>query len=260
MLIALVVGVFGLFSVMLSILSVPAEQAAFDLQTQVLREQMQQITRSTQEYASEFPNNGYLSPENLMGITGYEWLRSAFPARFQSATANNLSDSVWQYSRYAIWFVSPMADLSGDYLDLNQCGTGSFASASSWCGHPQSIWSKLESRTANSSLLFSERIRMGRIASKFYRAYALEDRFTDQASGTAVLLAQLAGYSGTAIGCSGVYVYRGIPFTCDELFNYWGNPIVVNTLSAKHMALVNRTGVLNSNGQPIRLAEELYVE
>lgn len=232
-------------------------------QGQLVAERIAVIGDAIQQRYLELPSGGFLSPAGIAQINGYQYVASAKPEVFQVATADNLNDSAWQFSRLAVYFqysgslISPQ-----DYLTAanNSCGTGAFASGQSWCGPSMSTWLRLETKANYTTMLLSEKQRLYRTMRKFLMRYSADSRFTSLTPGSAQTLPALVGYNGTATACSGVWVYTGIPFTCDDLFNAWGIPITVNQASIKRLALVNRTGIIISNGQPVRIAEEVNLE
>ncbi len=232
-------------------------------QSKVIEGRMEQIGNAISERYQENPAGGFLTPAVIAATPGYEYLNSAKPNSFETKSALSINDGIWRFSRIAVWFQLPFDYVeSTDYLlsANNACGVGDFASATSWCGRRQSLWLKMETRENSSALLLAEKQRIFRTISLFYRKYTSDSAFTTLPNGSSQTLAALTGYAGTAAACDGVKVYNGIPFTCDHLFNAWGIPIVVNQITKNHMALVNRTGVINNNGQPVRLAEEAILE
>lgn len=258
---ALSIGAFVLFCVMAAM--PPMERIFHAYDSKIKSERISVIGGAVRSRYLENPAGGLIAPADLALIPGYEYLDSYKAEIFQTGNAQNINDSVWRFSRFAIWFPSTGMDIDpATYLDAanNSCGTGTFASATSWCGNSKSLWAKYETRIENGSLLMGEKARLVKVVSKFYRRYSADRKFTSLANGSYATLASLTGYAGVATGCTGVRTYDGIPFTCDELFNAWGVPIVVNQVTAKRIALVNRTGVINSNGQPVRLAEEAALE
>lgn len=216
-----------------------------------------------QKHYFEYPAQGFLSPDLVAMRPGFEHLRLHLNDVTQFAMTIGVNDSQWKFNRLALWFESPRLYLgNADYLSAtyNTCGTGDFYTAESWCGNTNSLWLKFENRENKAELIVSEKQRMQRTLQKFLRRYSDDRKFTTLANGTLVNLATLVGYSGTAANCQGNFTYQGIPFACDDFFNYWGNSIAFNQVSEDHIALVNRTGVEQSSGQFIRLAEEARLE
>jgi len=210
----------------------------------------------------ENPQGGYLSPAELVQLPGYEYLKNDSLELFQVERVQ-LSDAAWRFQRIGAWFESPY-DVVGnsEYLSINSnsCGTGSFSTATSWCGRAASIWMKAEDRQGFGELLLGEKQRLVRTMSKLAKRFNRDGTFTPLAAGSFRTLPQLVGYSGTPEACAGVFAYNEIPLTCDDLFNVWGNPISLNQISDRHIALVNRTQIFNASGLVVRLAEEIKVE
>ncbi|MFJ7794557.1 hypothetical protein [Pseudomonas sp. NPDC096950] len=215
------------------------------------------------QFYFENPAQGLISPDLVASRPGFEYLNLHVNDVIQFETSSGISDSVWKFNRVALWFESPKSYLGkSDYLgaSYNQCGTGDFYTAQSWCGNSNSLWLKIETRSDKAELIVAEKQRMQRTLQKFLRRYSDDRKFTTLASGSVVSLAGIVGYTGTAANCQGNFVFQGIPLSCDDFFNYWGIPIALNQISEDHIALVNRTGVLQSSGQIVRLAEEARLE
>ncbi|MBA1280206.1 hypothetical protein [Stutzerimonas stutzeri] len=259
--VAFAIGVLTLTAV--SMATMPIEGVYDRNRSDILRNDMAAIVNAIEERYEENPSGGYLSPAQVIAIPGNEHLRSRGPERFQFETAQALNDGVWRFMRQAVWFESPYDHIGNTaYLSAanNTCGTGSFTSSSSWCGRVQSIWGKLESKGNHSALILAEKQRLYRTISKFYQRYNKDGSFSQLANGQVTTLAQLAGYTGSASSCAGVFAYNEIPLGCNDLFNYWGVPVVFNKVTDTHIALVNRTLLIGSSGQPVRIAEEARLE
>lgn len=227
------------------------------------RYRLYEIGNAISQYRRNNVNDDLITPDDLTTKPGYEYLRSLNPSFYQSALSPLINDSVWRFSRLAVWFQPTNGYVDeDDYLQAanNSCGDDDFNTGTSWCGRQKSLWVKFESRDSYSDQLLAEKVRMYRIIDKFYRKYSSDQQFSSVANGTSITLSNLAGYSGNAAGCSGVLNYEGIPLNCSDLFNAWGNPISFNKISNNHIALVNRTNVISANGQPIRIAEEAKLE
>lgn len=241
----------------------PVEETLNYYRTKLLQHRLERLGEAMINRYEENPASGFITPANLPTTAGYEYLRLDSPQDFQAQSAPTVSDSVWRFTRMAVWFESPYNAVgNAAYVSAaeNTCGTGSFATATSWCGRSNSIWMKVETRESHSTILLGEKQRLVRTIAKFGRRYAKDQTFTPLAVGTARTMPQLVGYAGTAPACSGVYSYNDIPFTCDDLFNMWGIPISFNQVTANHIALVNRTQITNSSGALVRLAEEMKLE
>jgi len=259
--VAFAVGLLVFTAVTLAAL--PLDGLYTQQRTQMLRNDMSTLMAAIEARYEENPTGGYIAPGVITTTPGFEHLRLLSPERFQFQVASTLNDGIWRFNRAAIWFESPHAFVGNTlYLSAanNTCGVGGFTSSGSWCGKEQSIWGKLESKGNNSALLLAEKQRLFRTIRKFYQRFNKDQTFSPLANGQVRTLASLVGYAGTAANCSVVPVYNEIPLTCDDLFNYWGIPIVLNKLSTKHISLVNRTQIVSSTGQVVRIAEEARVE
>jgi len=241
----------------------PLEELTRAYQGQIVAERIAVIGDAIQQHYLEVPNEGLLTPTAIADAAGYQYVASSKPEMFQVAKADSLNDSAWRFSREAIYFQYPGSLLTAEqYLSgtNNACGTSAFVRGESWCGPSMSAWLRLETKASYTTMLLSEKQRLYRTMRKFLQRYSADSVFTSMPNGSVQTLASLVGYTGTAIACSGVWVYSGIPFTCDDLFNAWGIPIAVNQPSGKRLALVNRTGITISNGQAVRIAEEVTLE
>lgn len=241
----------------------PLEELTRAYQGQIVTERIAVIGDAIQQHYLETPIEGLLTPTDVAKARGYEYVASNRPEIFQTAKADNLNDTAWRFSRIAVYFQYSGSLLTPqDYLagPNNACGSTAFTSGESWCGPSMSAWLRLESKASYTTMLLSEKQRLYRTMRKFLQRYSADSIFTSMPEGSVQTLAALVGYSGTANACSGVWVYATIPFTCDDLFNSWGIPIAVNQPTVKRLALVNRTGITISNGQAVRIAEEVTLE
>lgn len=263
--IVIVAFAVGLLILLAASAAVMPIDGAFDKsRSDILRNDMSALIEAIVEQHGHDPIGNYLTPSQIVSVAGYEHLRSRGGERFQSQFAAGLNNGVWRFNRLAVWFESPH-DYVGNasYLSAanNTCGVGAFAASTSWCGRSQSIWSKIENQNDYGDLILSEKQRLYRTISKFYQRFNADGSFSTLPNGSIVTMPQLVGYSGTAAACGGAYyMHGGIPFSCTDLFNAWGIPIVLNKRTDAWIALVNRTPILNSAGQPVRIAEEARLE
>lgn len=258
-----VIALCLLISSTLSIALLPVQASWHEGRGLQLRDRMERLGQAIQEHYNETPGGGLLGPEEIVLVSGYEHLRLERPEMFLTATGSNINDGVWRFDRRVFWIESPYNSVGdANYVAAanNACGAGTASSAISWCGRQGSLWVKVETREGNDQLILGEKQRLFRAMDKFVRGYVASGGFTSLSAGAVVTMPALVGYAGAASACAGVFNYNGIPFTCDNLFNQWGYPIVVNQVSAKHIALVNRTALLTASGQPVRLAEETKLE
>lgn len=263
MVVIICVAGFGLLMVALALTMLPITDMNEVNMSDIIKYDVGQFSSAITQRYEENPGGGYLQPAGLVVVPGYEHLRSNNPDRLQGAVTTNVNDSIWRFNRVAIWFQSPVGSVTeAAYITAanNSCGVGTFSTGVSWCGRDSSIWFKAESRSGNSNRILAEKQRIYRTMDMFLRRYSSDQTFTALAPGTVRTLPQLVGFAGTAATCSGIYNYYQMPFTCDNLFNDWGIPITLNQITANRIALVNRTGVINNNGQPVRLSEEANLE
>lgn len=208
-------------------------------------------------------------PESLDSLgqaDGFEHIRGSRHAGQSYVRATGLNDGVWQFERAAAWTVS-RKDGGASYRSENACGHGDVATASSWCGSPDGVWHRTETREAYNDQLSSQRVRMMRTLQLLADSYSARQAFpamgNDGASlapGSQRTLASLSGYSGSASGCSGVHVWQGIPLDCGALFDYWGGPVLYQYQSSTHVILTTETPFKSASGQPVVIASPLQVQ
>lgn len=256
-----VVNLLVITSISYSLL--PIEEMFHHYRSGITKNRLEVITGAVMERYQESPTTGLIDPVNLSTVSGYEYLRSSYPGQFQYAASASVVDPVWTFSRLGIWFESPVDAVGpSNYPEsgFNSCGSGSLFVAQSWCGRPNSIWARIETRESISASLLAEKQRLVRVMRKFVQRYSADQKFTLLPNGSLVTLPALVGYAGNASNCSGFFVYNKIPFSCEDLFNHWGAPIALNFVNTERMALVSRTRIQNSAGGYIRLAEEINLE
>lgn len=200
----------------------------------------------------------------LAAATGFEQVRGLADAWQTYAISPTLSDGVWQFSRAALFSQDPSrGTTSAQYLATNACGTGSFDTATSWCGSRDSRWYRRETRERYNDEIMTQRVRMMRTLQKFADYYNSNTSFpaTDHLNaalgvGSITALATLAGYAGTATGCTGAYVYHGVPIDCADMYDLWGNAVGYQFESAKRVILVSETPIVNHSGNRVVVASE----
>ncbi|MCF6783439.1 hypothetical protein [Stutzerimonas stutzeri] len=258
--VAFAVGLLVYTAIMMAV--APIQDTYVRQRSQIIYNDVASVLEAMTEYHGG-RSGGYPTLDQLVSTPGYEYLRTRELARLQSSRATGITDSVWRFSRVAVWFESPYKYVGNTvYLSASQntCGNGAFGTAISWCGRTESIWGKVEDKGSFSSLIFAEKNRLSRTMSKFYKRYNKDRTFSPLSNGSSRTLASLVGYTGTAAACSQVFVYNEIPLDCHDLFNFWGVPVVFHKIGDLHIALGNRTEVFDGSGNPVRLLEEARLE
>ena len=192
----------------------------------------------------------------LAATPGYEYINSSMNAWQGYGVSGSLTDSVWTFRRGVLFTNDPSTGTSvSDYLSANQCDTGGYSSAESWCGTKTSMWFRKETRDQMNEQIVTERARLNRLSQKFADYKNTNSTYPDRdasnvalAASSITALAALAGYAGTAANCSGQYQYRGIPIDCSDMFDSWGGKIGYQFESANHIILVSETPFYNSTG------------
>lgn len=225
------------------------------------RSQLVMLAENLEQFYAErasFPAN--LSA--LASTPGYAHVRSLLNNWQGYSVSSALTDGVWTYQRMVAFSNDPKhGQTAAEYLIQNACGTGSFATATSWCGARSSIWFLKDTREGVNDAITTQRARLRRSLQKFGDYYSAKGEFpsqdargTDLVAGETYRLADLAGYAGAANSCTGVYTWQGLPLGCDELFDSWGGAIGFVYTSKKVMALASETPLVNAAGTRILVA------
>lgn len=203
----------------------------------------------------------------LAGAGGFEHLKPLLASVGTNAlgyvvTSAPVSDGVWRFDRAVIFTVKVQAgETAAAYTAVNYCGTGDIASATSWCGSPDSYWARNEGRDRYVPDLIAERLRQHRLIKKFTEAYnsGSDGNFPDVGSEYAQLTS-LVGFGGNARSCTGTYQWKGIPLDCDDLYSVFGTPTVINQITRKHIALLSESAVKDASGSLINVATDMHLE
>lgn len=225
------------------------------------RSQLVMVAENLEQYYIErgtFP----ASLTALSQTPGYSHVRSLLNGWQGYAVSGLLSDSVWSYRRMVAFSNDPKTGLTqATYLDQNACGTGSFASATSWCGRRNSVWFLKDTRTGINDAITTQRARFRRSLQKFGDFFSANGSFPSKdATGGALVagqtytVASLAGYAGAANNCTGVYVWQGLPIGCDDMFDSWGKPVGFVYTSETAFSLTSESPLTNAAGVPLLVA------
>lgn len=239
--------------------------ALYQSRTQWL--QVQTLAENIQQYYNEktvFP----ATITALSESTGFHHTRSLTNAWQGYAVSPTITDSVWQFQRAVFFSNDPSKGVNAAaYLANNQCGTGGYATAQSWCGASTGKWFRSETREQHNEKISTQRIRMGRVLQKIADYYSVNQKFPDKDKSDVILtndsiaeIATLAGFNGTAKTCGGsnssTYEFMGIPIDCADMFDIWGNAIGYQFINAKHIVLVSETPIYNNIGTRIIVAAD----
>ncbi|MQA40766.1 type II secretion system protein GspG [Rugamonas aquatica] len=225
----------------------------------LLAEHLEQYYLERGAYPAEPPGGGLAA---LTQTPGYEQVRSLLSAWQGYALSAMLTDGVWRYQRMVAYAVDPSQGRSrADYLAVNACGAGGFATAASWCGASNSVWFRKETRQGMNDAVSNERARLRRTLQKLGDSYSSQGAFPARdhagialAAGTSYTLAALVGYGGGAAGCRDVYVWRGVPLGCEDLFDAWGGAVGLAFTSDQAVSLISETPLVNAAGTPLVVA------
>lgn len=206
------------------------------------------------------------SLDALVQEDGFEHLRSARNRWQKYANGNGLNDGVWQFERAASW-TTFRKDGGASYPTENACGTGSVATAASWCGAADGVWFRRETREDYNTAIASQRVRQMRTLQLFADHWTARQSFPSTGNDGAGLgagqqrsLAQLAGFTGAATTCAGVFVWQGIPLDCGALFDHWGSPVIYQFQSTTSIVLTTETPFRAANGIQVVIATPLSVQ
>jgi len=214
---------------------------------------------------------GGLGTVSLADITSTDEgfrLKSANPDRLYFASATNVSDGVWRFDRALVYSLDDNGDLSWDPLAVssNTCSaTQGFAASASWCGPSTGVaYDLIETRETYLALLTDEAMRMQVTLQKLGRGFSVMEHNTFPrgpiAIGNANTICAAGGGPCVNTSCVSPVMLNQTPLDCSDQFSRWGQPVVLNVLTAKHVALVSTaTTVRRAAGTSRQIARELRV-
>jgi hypothetical protein len=187
--------------------------------------------------------------------------------RLYLASATNISDGSWRFDRALIYALSDLGDRNWDPLLAanNSCSTVAFATAASWCGPTSDVvYHLIETRETYLPRLTDEAMRMQFTLQKLARGYSVveTDTFPRGAitAGSSAQICTTGGGTCMNTSCMSPVVLQQTPLDCADQFSRWGAPVVLNLVSAKHVALATTaTTVRRAAGTSRRVARELRV-
>jgi hypothetical protein len=205
------------------------------------------------------------SISSLASTSGYEQSRSMTNAFQSYVVSGTIVDSVWSFQRAVVFNVNRSHGATdSSYGLINNCGSGSITSGSSWCGQPDSLWSRLEARDEFNAEITVQRTRQQRLLQRLASYFNNMGNFPNKdqssanmVSGLSYSVAVLVGYGGSGGACSGTFSWLGVPIDCSDMFDIWGNAINYAYFGDKHIALVSSTPILNRLGQKVQIAADL---
>ena len=200
----------------------------------------------------------------LAATPGFEQARGMEDSWEGYAVSPAIADMTWDFQRAVLESNDPSKGIdAATYLATNNCGTGGYDTAISWCGSPTGLWYRSETRENYAAQISTERGRMHRFEQKLAEYYNANQSFPDKDSGGTSLgadsvttLAALASFGGTADTCSGTFSYMGVPVDCADIYDLWGQPIGYQFMNSKHIVLVSEPPIFNNLGNRVVVASD----
>lgn len=261
MLAAIIVAFFAWFDYKIAIVASDQKDIANNYQTIIRQQNMIAVAEGLEQYYRE--NNTY--PATISALTstpGFEYVVGSLNVNQGYAVSGSIVDSVWTFQRMTTFVVDTSKGVtSASYLAANNCGTGNFSSAASWCGSAQSLWFKNENRQDFNNLIVTQRARLIRLSQKFanyYNAYQkypnVDKNSVALVSNTNTSLVALTGYTGNSLNCSTQLQYVGIPIDCSDLYDLWGGMIGYQYIDNAHFILTSEPPIFNASGVRVVIA------
>jgi hypothetical protein len=234
----------------------------------------QQEMMNVSESVEQFYRENTTFPASLAALStspGYEHVRSSLNTWQGYGVSPSISDALWTFQRVVVFTNDPTKKSSTDYLAANECGTGGYDTAQSWCGSKTSMWYRKESREAINEQIVTQRARLNRLTQKFATYFngpapltiGVAQKYPDKDRSNVSLapnsissLAALVGYSGAANNCSGEYQFQGLPIDCGDMFDLWGGKIGYQFINGDHIILVSETPIFDSSGNRVVIAAD----
>ena len=221
--------------------------------------QIMALAENIEQYALE--NSNYPATLTILKDTPGFTHTSGLNDNWQGYKVSSpLTDDAWQYKRAALTSNNPATGTdAASYLTANTCGTGTFDTASSWCGSATGEWFRTETREKYNDQIATQRIRMGRLLQKLANYYNANTQFPSKDNSNTALavnnttkLTDLIGASAlTATNCTGERSYQGVPIDCNDLFDIWGTPIGYQFMGIKHIVLISESPIKDQTGTRI---------
>ncbi|CAD7740048.1 hypothetical protein LMG31884_46180 (plasmid) [Xanthomonas hydrangeae] len=235
------------------------------MRQQRMRTDQARVAEGLDRYITE---RGQAPPslDALAATPGFEHVRGSRNQWQGYVASGTLNDGTWRYQRAAAWSVR-RKDGGTNYPNENECGTGSAASASSWCGSKDGTWYRNESRGTYANEITQQRIKQQRTLQLLADQWTARQEFPAKgndgvtlASGQQRTLASLVGYTGSATTCTGVYVWAGMPLDCTALYDVWGGPVGYQYQSSRYIVLVSEAPIQTASGNNVLVASPLQVQ
>ena len=250
----------------------------------------------TKNGISDFYNENHTYPTSLTALAatpGFEHLKKYVNNShlwLQYNQAVNINDGTWIFDRVGLAIQDPKFALEpiSSFWDAanNQCGTGAFNVASSWCGGESALWWKDEEREHALRDILKTRASLDTVMRKLVRYFNVNNtgepdrefpnRYHDStvlADGTADTLVSLVGFGGTAINCTGVFVLlgtaddgsgtvlatEGVPLSCNDMYSEKGFAVKYLRIGPKHAIITVDTGYDRSDGSAIIIGSHMNI-
>lgn len=232
-------------------------------QSRLTQQQISSLAENIEQFYIE--NKSY--PTTLTALTatpGFEHAKSQLNNWQSYGVSNWISDSTWTFKRMILVSKAPDKTVTAaTYMTSNACGTGSYATATSWCGERTGKWYRSELRDKYNDQVSSQRVHLTRTLQKLTEFYNEGGSFPAvNATGTALAadslttLASLASYSGTSTACTGTFKYSGIPIDCADMFDSWGNLIGYQFINSKHIILISEPNIFDNLNNKVIIAAD----
>lgn len=197
-------------------------------------------------------------PDSLQAMAdrvGFEHVRPVDSVAVHYTKTTSLTGALWTYDRAGL--------VSQDVLDVRDvaavfgaspcASTGTFVTATAWCGRDRDAWRVAESKDLAAADLALQRSHLNFTARKFALYYTANGSFPNPGIGTVTLAAQV-GYAGSAGNCAGVWNWGGIPLGCDDLFTTRGQEVAYVYQSSKSIELTAPSVWRSNTGQVVALS------
>ena len=200
----------------------------------------------------------------LSASSGFQHTQSLTDSWQGYGLSPTITDTVWSFKRAVFFSNDPSKGVNAaSYLTTNACGTGSYATATSWCGAATGQWFRTETREHFNEKISTQRVRMGRVLQRFADYYNANQKFPDKNESAVALgansissLNTLAGYGSGAVACTGTFSYMGVPIDCADMFDLWGGVIGYQFITSKHIVLISETPLYNNSDTRVIVAAD----
>lgn len=223
-----------------------------------MAENIEQYVNETSSYPPDIAT--------LNAAPGFEHTSSLIDSWQAYAVSPIITDTIWQFQRAVFISNDPSKGVNtATYLATNTCGTGTYATATSWCGQKTGNWYRSETRERFNKQISTQRVRMTRMLQKLTDYYNQYQAFPDKNASAVALglnstttLSSLVAFAGSANTCttSITYNYMTVPVDCADMYDIWGGAIGYQFVTTKHIILVAESPLFNSTGTRVIIAAD----